>query len=185
LNRGKNLSFLNEDYFKQNTSILIQETNSFLKDKGIDLEDYLSDINLFSVFNFDSFKTILNSVINIFSQITIGIFSTLFITFFLLKENNILNQLVRNIINEKHQQNALNSAIAIKRMLSRYFIGLLIQIGILFLFYWITLSILGIPNASVIALLCALLNLIPYVGPLIGIFFNAYAFFNRNYRFGF
>lgn len=170
IEQGKNLSFLNEDYFKQNTSILIQETNSFLKDKGIDLEDYLSDINLFSVFNFDSFKTILNSVINIFSQITIGIFSTLFITFFLLKENNILTQLVRNIINEKHQQNALNSAIAIKRMLSRYFIGLLIQIGILFLFYWITLSILGIPNASVIALLCALLNLIPYVGPLIGIF---------------
>lgn len=170
IEQGKNLSFLNQDYFKQNTSILIQETNAFLKVKGIDLEMYLSEMNLFDLLNFGSFTSVLNSVINIFSQITIGLFSTLFITFFLLKENNLLTQVIKTVVAEKHQTNALNSAIAIKSMLSRYFIGLFIQIGILFLFYWTTLSFLYVPNASIIALLCALLNLIPYIGPLIGFF---------------
>ncbi|WP_299528403.1 AI-2E family transporter, partial [uncultured Lutibacter sp.] len=53
-------------------------------------------------------------------------------------------------------------------LLSRYFIGLVFQITILFVIYTFTLLIFGIENAVVIAFLCALLNLIPYVGPLIG-----------------
>jgi predicted PurR-regulated permease PerM len=52
--------------------------------------------------------------------------------------------------------------------LSRYFIGLLLQITILFVLYTLILLIFGIDNAIVIAFLCALLNLIPYVGPMIG-----------------
>ncbi|WP_317045260.1 AI-2E family transporter [Formosa algae] len=52
-------------------------------------------------------------------------------------------------------------------MLSRYFLGLLIQILILFVIYAIVLSVFGIKNSIVIAFLCALLNLIPYIGPLI------------------
>ena len=53
-------------------------------------------------------------------------------------------------------------------MLSRYFVGLILQICILFVIYTIVLLIFGIKNAIVIAFLCALLNLIPYIGPLIG-----------------
>ena len=56
----------------------------------------------------------------------------------------------------------------IKDLLSRYFVGLIFQILILFIIYTIGLLIIGIENAIVIAFLCALLNLIPYVGPLIG-----------------
>jgi predicted PurR-regulated permease PerM len=56
----------------------------------------------------------------------------------------------------------------IKGLLSRYFIGLLFQISILFVFYTLILIIFGIPNAVTIAFICALLNLIPYLGPFIG-----------------
>jgi len=55
----------------------------------------------------------------------------------------------------------------IKNLLSRYFVGLFFQILILFIIYTIVLLIFGVENAVVIAFLCALLNLIPYVGPLI------------------
>ena len=55
----------------------------------------------------------------------------------------------------------------IKDLLSRYFIGLLLQITILFVIYSLVLGIFGIKNALIIAFLCALLNS-PYVGPLIG-----------------
>jgi predicted PurR-regulated permease PerM len=56
----------------------------------------------------------------------------------------------------------------INELLSRYFIGLIIQISILFTIYSFTLLLFDIRSAMVIAFLCALLNLIPYLGPLIG-----------------
>ena len=56
----------------------------------------------------------------------------------------------------------------INDLLSRYFIGLLFQITILFVLYTIILLSFDIQNGVVIAFLCALLNLIPYVGPMIG-----------------
>ena len=43
----------------------------------------------------------------------------------------------------------------------------MIQILVLFIIYTIVLLIFGINNAFVIAFICALMNLIPYVGPLI------------------
>ena len=48
--------------------------------------------------------------------------------------------------------------------------GLIFQILIIFIIYTIGLLIIGVENAIVIAFLCALLNLIPYVGPLVGAF---------------
>ena len=53
----------------------------------------------------------------------------------------------------------------IKTLLSRYFAGLIFQIFILFIIYTLVLLIIGTPNALVIAFLCSLLNLIPFVGP--------------------
>src|SRR5690606_16503329 len=62
------------------------------------------------------------------------------------------------------------STLKIKDLLSRYFVGLILQIFILFVIYSIGLSIVGVNNAIVIAFLCALLNVIPYVGPIISAF---------------
>ena len=56
----------------------------------------------------------------------------------------------------------------IKDLLSRYFVGLVFQISILLIIYTIVLLIFGVQNAFIIAFLCAILNLIPYVGPMIG-----------------
>ena len=67
------------------------------------------------------------------------------------------------------KQRIEKSLIEIKVLLSRYFLGLLFQITILFTMYTIILLIFGVKDAVVIAFLCALLNLIPYIGPLIGI----------------
>jgi len=55
-----------------------------------------------------------------------------------------------------------------KHLLSRYFLGLLLQISILLIIYSIVLAIFKVENAFIIAFLCALLNLIPYLGPIIG-----------------
>ncbi|MGC1514049.1 MAG: AI-2E family transporter, partial [Maribacter sp.] len=66
------------------------------------------------------------------------------------------------------EQATINSIEKINGLLSRYFVGLLLQIFILFFIYTIVLLVVGIENAVVIAFLCALFNIIPYIGPIIG-----------------
>jgi predicted PurR-regulated permease PerM len=77
------------------------------------------------------------------------------------------------LIPDSHEEKILNSVEKINLLLSRYFIGLLIQLFIVFLLYTVVLFIFGIPNALVIAFLCAILNIIPYLGPLIASVFAA------------
>ena len=94
-------------------------------------------------------------------------FSIVFISFFFLKDAQLLQSAVL-VFDPKNHKRIKKSLEKIKDLLSRYFLGLLLQISILFVLYSIVLVIFGIKNAVIIAFLCALLNLIPYVGPLIG-----------------
>ena len=73
-----------------------------------------------------------------------------------------------SLVKNSDENRLKNSVTKIRNLLTRYFLGLLGQVTVLFVLYTIILLIFGIENAVVIAFLCALLNLIPYVGPLIG-----------------
>ena len=94
----------------------------------------------------------------------------LFISFFFLKDSRLFESGVLTFIPDNKESRWKTSSTKIKDLLSRYFVGLIFQILILFIIYTIGLLIIGVENAIVIAFLCALLNLIPYVGPLIGAF---------------
>jgi len=77
------------------------------------------------------------------------------------------NGLLMFVPNDK-ESGTVKSIDKINNLLSRYFVGLLLQLFVLFIIYTITLLIVGVENAIVIAFLCALFNVIPYVGPIIG-----------------
>lgn len=109
-----------------------------------------------------------NAIIEILSSISVGLFSILFISFFFLKDSKMIQLFFLKIVPETHESKTINSIGTIKNLLSRYFVGLVLQMTILFIFYSATLLIVGIENALVIAFLCALFNIIPYVGPIIG-----------------
>ena len=66
------------------------------------------------------------------------------------------------------ENNLVKSVDKINNLLSRYFAGILLQLFILFVIYTIALLVVGVENAIVIAFLCALFNIIPYIGPIIG-----------------
>ncbi len=124
--------------------------------------------NWMDTLNLDALPAFLNALLNWLSGFTIALFSIVFISFFLLKDAHLLQRSVLLFIPTKNHQRIATSFEKIKNLLSRYFIGLLLQITILFVIYSLVLIIFGIKNALIIAFLCALLNLIPYVGPLIG-----------------
>lgn len=166
LKQGENLSLLNTDGFKKNVEHIFQQLNSYFLSKGIDVFEELKSLDLLSkVKNIpDLFSTILGGV----GSFTMGLFSVLFITFFLMRDNQIIHNAFFALIPDSKEERVAKSVDIIKELLSRYFIGLVIQITILFVIYTTVLLIFGIENAVVIAFICALLNLVPYIGPLIG-----------------
>ena len=166
MKQGENLSLLNIDTLRLNIQTLLKEVNIYFTGHNIDLVDELKDSGIFK--NLTAIPNLLNSVIGILGNFSIALFSIIFITFFFMKDSTLVENSVYTMINNNSQTRMKSSFEKIKNLLSRYFIGLVIQISILFIIYTVTLLIFGIENALVIAFLCALLNLIPYIGPLIG-----------------
>ena len=169
LEQGKNLSLLNVNAFQDKINTLYIEFNDYLNKFNIDLNQSLVDIEGLTKNSVEAIPVLLNSVGSILGSITLGILSVIFITFFLLKDGEYFEKLFTQLFPTKMKKRIEKSLIEIKVLLSRYFLGLLFQITILFTMYTIILLIFGVKDAVVIAFLCALLNLIPYIGPLIGI----------------
>ena len=109
----------------------------------------------------------LNSLVSGLGSFSIGLMSVLFIAFFFLKDSNLFQQGIMTFVPNTKESNTKRSIAKISDLLSRYFVGLFFQIFVLFVIYTIGLLIIGVKNAVVIAFLCALINLIPYLGPLI------------------
>ncbi|WP_430409146.1 AI-2E family transporter [Kordia sp.] len=164
--QGHNLSLLNIEELQRNIEDLYTQTSIYLSDKGIDLNQSLKDSKLLSSIDYSILPNFLNSLVSGLGSFSIGLLSVLFISFFLLKDSKLLEDGVMVFVPNNKETRLSKSFEKIKDLLSRYFVGLLFQILILFVIYTIALLIFGINNAIVIAFLCALLNLIPYIGPL-------------------
>ena len=167
INQGQNLALLNTKQIEQNITQLVTQITIFLEQHNIDSSQLLK-ANVTSKLNFNFIPNFLNAILGMLSSFGIGLASVLFITFFFLKDKNLFTRGFKKIMPDAHEEKILNSLDKINHLLSRYFIGLLIQLSIIFVLYLIVLLIFGVPNAFVIAFLCAVLNIIPYIGPLIG-----------------
>lgn len=121
--------------------------------------------------NFISLDKIGNFFSGIFSftgSFAMGIFSIMFITFFLLKDNVAISKLLLNLLPQSDRNNIVETYKKIKNLLTRYFVGILCEIVSMMTLEIIGLSIFGVPNALLIGFLGGLFNVIPYLGPIIG-----------------
>lgn len=166
--QGQNLSLLNIDELQINIENLYTEIINYFDLHHIDLEESIKESNFLSKIDYSLIPNFLNSVVSGLGSFSIGLFSVLFISFFFLKDSRLFENGLLTFIPDSKESRWKNSSTKIKDLLSRYFVGLIFQILILFIIYTIGLLIIGVENAIVIAFLCALLNLIPYVGPLVG-----------------
>ncbi|MFT7050322.1 MAG: putative PurR-regulated permease PerM [Psychroserpens sp.] len=166
--QGQNLSLLDIDRLKSNIESLYTETITYLEINHIDAEQAIKDSKILSSMDYSIIPNFLNSIVSGLGSFSIGLMSVLFIAFFFLKDRNLFQQGILTFVPNNKESNTKRSIEKISDLLSRYFVGLFFQILILFIIYTIGLLIIGIENAVVIAFLCALINLIPYLGPLIG-----------------
>lgn len=124
--------------------------------------------NIPELLNMEDVSSVLNGFIGVISNIGIGLFSVLFIAFFFIKDGTAINNSFLSLVSPRRLPKVRKTLEDIKTLLSRYFVGLFLQLSIIFILLTIVLLIFGVKDALIIAFLCALLNLIPYVGPIIG-----------------
>jgi predicted PurR-regulated permease PerM len=173
ITQGENLSLLNTAAIEKNILQLIDQIALFLESHNFDSSKIIKEANITSKINFSFITDFLNSLLGTISSFGVGLVSVLFITFFFLKDRLMFIIGFKKLIADSHEEQILNSLEKTNHMLSRYFLGLLLQLFIVFILYLIVLLIFGIPNAFVIAFLCAMLNIVPYIGPLTASLFVA------------
>ncbi len=165
--QSHNLALLNIDQLQSNVENLYREIVTYFELNRIDIEQSIKDSGFLTNIDYSIIPNFLNSLVSGLGSFSIGLFSVLFISFFFLKDSQLFEDGIITFVPDKNELRVKKSITKIKDLLSRYFVGLIFQILILFVIYTIVLLVFGIKNAIVIAFLCALLNLVPYIGPLV------------------
>ena len=111
------------------------------------------------------------SVASVAVSVAVGLFSVIFISFFFIRDEKLFCKIISALVPDRIESSIEKTIGEITHLLSRYFIGLNIEIiGVIaidFLGLWLIARI-GADYAIGIAFIAGLLNIIPYVGPLIG-----------------
>ena len=121
--------------------------------------------------NFSNVSSVIGSVASLAASIAIGLFSVVFISFFFIKDEKLFGKILCALVPDKLEASVDSTISDIAHLLSRYFIGLIIEVmGVIlldFLGLWLIARI-GPDYAIGIAFIAGILNVIPYVGPLLG-----------------
>lgn len=120
--------------------------------------------------NFGKIGSVFDNIIGLLGNVVVTLFSISFITFFFLKDGYLIERIIFTVTPDKYMEQVKHILIDSNRLLSRYFIGILIQVSIITLVVSVGMQIIGIRHALIIGLLAGLLNLIPYVGPIAAAF---------------
>ncbi|WP_396143328.1 AI-2E family transporter [Flavobacterium sp.] len=165
--QSTNLSLLDTKSIENRSIELYNQLSIYLSNHNIEINKIFKETDITSRLNFNFLTDFFNSIIGTISSFGIGLVSVFFISFFFLKDKVQFIVGMKKILPNDHEEQILNSIEKTRLLLTRYFLGLLLQLTIIFILYLIVLLIFGVENAIVIAFLCGLLNVIPYVGPFI------------------
>lgn len=167
----KEVTFLSElKFYDVLNNILNQFPNikqAFLKvGSEEDLKNSISK-KLTQLLNTSNFADILKNTFKYFGSFLGGALCTLFISFFLLKDIDLIRENILSIFPTKNEKSIREVLKLSKKMLSNYFISLIIDMFIVGGTAMFFLTIFGIKNALLIAFCAGILNIIPYIGSVI------------------
>lgn len=173
----KDISVVNMESAARGIAVPLTELNYFLRNSFPQLgSDFRLEVfilkQLQDFFSVSMFSSVLGSAANFLTSLAVGLFSVVFIGFFFIKDDGLFTKIVCALVPDKHEVNTEKAIADIGHLLSRYFIGIVIEIAGVALINFLGLLLvarLGFNAAIGIAVMTGILNVIPYVGPLLGI----------------
>ena len=172
----KDISMVNIESAARGIAVPLSEINEFLRHSLPQLgPDFRIEVTVLDelqkIFDVSVFSSVLGSAASFLTSLGIGLFSVVFIGFFFIKDDGLFTSIVCAIVPDKHEENTEKAITDIGYLLSRYFIGVLLEIFGVALINFLGLLLiarLGFNAAIGIAVLTGIFNVIPYVGPLLG-----------------
>jgi predicted PurR-regulated permease PerM len=149
---------------------LIKVINKEFTQEGAIREYIINKVS--GVLNITVIQNFIGSIASILGNIIVAVFSITFITFFFLKDQHLFFDTILMWVPDKYVDNFTRALYSIKKLLTRYFIGIIIQSTCIMILITIGMTIVGIDfrQALVMGLILGIINVIPYVGPWIGLF---------------
>ncbi|HPS46740.1 MAG TPA: AI-2E family transporter [Bacteroidales bacterium] len=123
---------------------------------------------LLSVVGMTQFSNFINSIVSFTSSMAVAVFSISFITFFFLKDDRLFFKMIMGFTPNEYQSEVKRVLIESKRLLTRYFVGLCMELIVVVCLITLGMWILGLKNALMIGFFAGIMNIIPYAGPVIG-----------------
>jgi len=174
-NEVNNLSSLNPQQLLDSLQEPVQGLEALIDkyqingEEKFSVEDFLTE-KAISVFNLSFLTNIVGSFAGLLGNIFIAIFAISFITFFFLRDERLFAEGILALVPDKHVESFKHAMASSRKLLRRYFIGILGQMTGIFTLVMVGQTIVGVGfrHAILIALIAALFNVIPYIGPIIG-----------------
>ncbi|MBK8565915.1 MAG: AI-2E family transporter [Saprospiraceae bacterium] len=153
------------------TNLQTQLASYGLVDANIPLEQQLQE-RLTGSFEPSSIKKYISGFFATAGNIGVTIGAVVFISFFFLQEQGIFVNFLSSLMPSQYDAQIKHALSDIAKNLALYFRGLVLQMLAFSLMITLALWAFGIKNALLIGVFGGLLNVIPYVGPIVGMAFG-------------
>ena len=138
---------------------------------GESLEKFLAS-QLTNIIDFNAVSSYAQGVFSFTADLIGGTFIVLFMAFFFMKDKHLIYNAIILLTPPKHIDAIKDIMRDTKRLLTKYFIGILLDMLFVASLTTIALSLLGVKNCILIGMFAGLMNVIPYVGPLLAAAFG-------------
>lgn len=173
---AKDISMANIESAAHSAVLALKDLNTFMADKfpslGNDFRIEKAILGGMKDFtDISAFSSFFSSAASFVASFGIGLFAVMFISFFFLKDNNLFPDIIAALVPDRHEANAREAYRDIEHLLSRYFVGLIIEmagVAIVDFIGLVFIARIGFNAAIGIAFICGVMNIIPYVGPWLG-----------------
>jgi len=177
LEQGKVLTQIDWPQLGQSIEEPLNNSLEYLKDKDILDEDFnVADVARDQANNFfkiDKIQGLIGGTIGGITTTLAGLFAVTFILFFFLKEENLFYNIILGLTPDRIESRVMGILGKVENLLSRYVLGIALQVALFTLVVFIGLKLIDVENALLIAFIAGIFNLIPYVGPALGAIFAA------------
>ena len=113
-------------------------------------------------------KQVMTDAVSTTDNLLMGLFTILFLTYFFLRDRNYWRDIFYSAIPDRYTDETRHIFHNSRQLISRYFIGLLCEMILVTLLLFLGFTIFGFANALLIAAICGVMVIIPYLGAVIG-----------------
>jgi len=174
-NEGQRLSTINVQSVVDALQVPFEKVSEWFArfhiatNKSSSFEEYLAN-EMIRLLNIGNLTDVVGGVASTLGELFIAIFAISFLAFFFLKDERLFVDGVLLLSPSKYEENVKHFLSSCKYLLTRYFVGIVLEITSLIILLSVGLKIVGLnlQLAVVIALVIGVLNVVPYLGPLIG-----------------